>query len=113
VEPVLAKITQIEPVTYDWNSDGKKGYGFIAQDVYRIFPDLRPCLPNAYVPDPVIDEPVQEDGTPEYYQLDYASFTPFTTKAIQELVAKVEQLEERRDELTRLVDELKTHESAV
>jgi hypothetical protein len=52
-----------------------------------------------------IDEPVDEDGNPIHYGLDYGQFTPYIVKALQEMkqdyVAKLAALEARLDALER------------
>ena len=75
---ILDKIQQLNPVEYEWKKNGKRDCGFIAQDYYRVFPDLKP-------PDLQGEEPTDEEGNPKYYSMDYGKITCFLTKAIQEL----------------------------
>ena len=74
----LDKINQLEPVQYEWKNSGDKDFGFIAQDFYKIFPDLTPKGLQG-------EEPMDEKGLPKYYTIDYGKITCFLTKAIQEL----------------------------
>ena len=67
----LASVMALNPVTYTWISDASSTphFGFIAQEVQKIFPDL------------VMQGP---DG---YYALNYAGFAPYLTRAIQEIAS--------------------------
>ena len=40
LENQLSKLKQLKPSTYVWRSSGKKGTGFIAQELMNVFPDL-------------------------------------------------------------------------
>ena len=39
MQNALAKVAQLNPVTYKWKSDGSDGQGFIAHELQAIFPD--------------------------------------------------------------------------
>ena len=78
-------IKKLNPVSYDWlqhmtgNYDFAKGYGFIADDIQQIMPEL-----------------VHEKRGYKYEDfkhLDYTSFHAIAIAAIKELVNKVEKLE--------------------
>jgi hypothetical protein len=86
-------ILGIEPVSFRWKLDGKPEYGFIAQQVYEVFPDLRPKLENKH-PLATNEEPVDICGNPIYYALDYSRMTPFLWQGMRELMEKVKLLEE-------------------
>lgn len=45
------------------------------------------------------DEPVDEEGKPHYYGLDYGKFTPYLMGAAQELTNRVVQLESENTQL--------------
>ena len=90
----LEKILQITPRNYYWNEEAdpitwerlvpdKKtiDYGFIAQEIYEVFPQMVTVGGN----DPKI----------EPWQIDYSKITPLLVKAIQELSAKVANLESK------------------
>lgn len=73
----IAAVMQLNPVTYNWNSEatGTPAHGgFIAQQVLPILPDL------------------VAQGPDGYYTLNYAGFTPYLVKAVQELAAQVTTL---------------------
>ena len=80
----LNKINQLNPVEYKWKKTGCIDYGFIAQEYYRVFPDLTPKGFEG-------EEPLDENDNPKYYTLDYGKITCFLTKAIQELAQQREQ----------------------
>jgi hypothetical protein len=86
-------IRGIEPVAFQWAADGQPEYGFIAQQVYDVFPDLRPTFPQQH-PLSTADAPVDTAGNPLYYALDYGRMTPFLWQGVRELMDKVQRLEE-------------------
>ena len=107
-------IKALHPVKYKWKSDDTNGYGFVAQDVYNVLPHLRPsydgyceceCGNQDLQGNPLgiglfcncqecnVDEPVDKEGNPKYYGLDYGLFTPYLTKALQETINRIETLE--------------------
>ena len=81
----LDTIKKLKPVKYDWlqhmtgNQDFEKGYGFIADDIQEVMPELVH----------------QKRGFKfdDFKYLDYTSFHGIAIKAIQELTEKVEKLE--------------------
>jgi len=85
IENGIDTIKKLNPVSYDWlqhmtgNYDFAKGYGFIADDIQQIMPEL-----------------VHEKRGYKYEDfkhLDYTSFHAIAIAAIKELVNKVERLE--------------------
>ena len=78
-------IKALQPVEYDWISDNTKDYGMIAQEVFKVLPNLRPDLSN-YTDGTEFEEPHFKDGRPFYYTLDYSKFTPYIIKCCQELI---------------------------
>ena len=90
----LEKILQITPRNYYWNEEAdpitwerlapdKKtiDYGFIAQELYEVFPQMVAVG--------------GDDPKTEPCQIDYSRITPLLVKAIQELSAKVANLESK------------------
>jgi hypothetical protein len=63
----LAKVLQLRPVSFNWKSDGTADYGFIAQDVQQVIPEL-----------------VRKDPDTGDLGLLSTEFIPYLTKAIQE-----------------------------
>ena len=110
----LDRINALKPCTYTWIRDEVKGYGFIAQEVHKVFPEMKPVVPysgctckcgeerceSCTLCDDEHEYPKNKDGTDFYYGLDYGMFTPFITKAIQELDAKVEEHHNRKSLVT-------------
>ena len=97
MDSTLDKIMLLKPSKYKWKSTGDTGVGFIAQEVFQQFPEMRTCVPKAT--NPKCDCPVDEDGNPVYHGLDYGKFTPQIIKAIQEMKTmyddKIAVLEQR------------------
>lgn len=77
------KLMKVETKTYSYKNDksSKKHYGFIAQDVKGLFPDL-----------------VQEDET-GFYRINYVEFIPIIIDGFKRLNKKVEDQEKRIEEL--------------
>lgn len=97
MSPMMDKIMALKPSEYNWLADNQKGFGFIAQEVHAVFPELRTVQENGSLN---TDEPTNiETGEPIYYGLDYGLFTPYMVKAIQEIKLdyedKISKLEQR------------------
>jgi len=91
---MIEKINLLRPVIYDWiNSDNESGEGFIAQEVFSVFPSMR-TLPSSWN-GLNIEEPIDEFGKPIYYGLDYSKFTPYLVRAVQELSDEIKLLKEK------------------
>jgi hypothetical protein len=71
MDSMIDNIMKMKPSNYTWLSNGKESQGFIAQEVFEIFPEMR------------------NDDNP-YYGLDYGKFTPYLVKAMQEMKAEYE-----------------------
>lgn len=85
---VLDKVLKLRPVTWNWKAgqDTKKlKYGFIAQEVEKIFPDL-------------VELNEWEDGTPRKF-LSTNDMTPYLVAALKE---QQEQIAQLRDRLSKL-----------
>jgi hypothetical protein len=95
MESMIEKIKMLKPSNYKWKEDDANGFGFIAQEVYNVFPELRPTI-SSYCDtdckDFDLDNPVDKNGNPYHYGLDYGQFTPFLTKALQEVIYNYEDL---------------------
>jgi hypothetical protein len=92
MDRMMDNIMKMKPSNYTWISSGKQGRGFIAQEVFEIFPEMR-------------NE--EFEGT-NYYGLDYSKFTPYLVKAFQELKTdyetKIAGLEARLSALEHTVE---------
>jgi hypothetical protein len=119
----LSIIQQLRPVQFEWKEDGLNDYGFLAQDVYKVLPHLRPnfssyikscsCTPiglnRGVLCDHCLsmnDEPMDDDGKPRHYALDYGKFTPYLVAAVQEqhqqIAQQHQQIQDLQTRLSRL-----------
>jgi len=110
----LDRVNTLKPSTYTWIRDEAKGFGFIAQEVFEVFPELKPVVPysgctckcgaerceSCPLCEDEHDYPKDKDGNDFYFGLDYGLFTPYLTKAIQELDVKVEEKHNRKSLVT-------------
>ena len=87
----LSKLMLLKPSKFKWKADPakKQDYGFIAQEVFQVFPHFQSLE----------GENPQKDGVDVFHGLDYGLFTPQIIKAIQEMKigydAKIASLEAR------------------
>jgi hypothetical protein len=81
----LATVSALNPVTYNWISNGSKGEGFIAHELQTVIPDAVTGTKDA----------VDADGKPVYQGVDYSKIVVHLVAAIQELSAKVTALESK------------------
>jgi len=93
---MLDTIMSLKPCEYRWVSCNELSHGFIAQEVHKLFPEMRYGANGCED----IENPCDcETGEPVYYGLDYGRFTPYIVKAFQELKqdydAKLSKLEAR------------------
>jgi hypothetical protein len=122
IQGALDIVKRLNPVHFKWTADNEYDFGFIAQDVYQVLPFMRPnfssylsnctCtridIVNGILCDHCIsmnDEPVNDDGTPRYYGLDYGKFTPYLVGAVKELSAENVALKEEISSLKTTVTE--------
>jgi hypothetical protein len=81
----LAKVALLKPCTYKWNADGSDGQGFIAHELAEVVPD---CVVGE-------KDAVDAEGKPRYQGVDTSFLVATLTAAIQELTARVAQLESK------------------
>ena len=81
----LAKVAQLNPVTYKWNVDGSDGQGFIAHELAEVVPD---CVVGE-------KDAVDEDGNPQYQGIDTSFLVATLTAAIQEQQSIITSLTDR------------------
>jgi hypothetical protein len=88
VESILDKVLQLTPKTFNYKDikDNKLYYGFVAQDMEEIFPELVRTAEGISMCN---DEEIVDQKSIESYSLVWASIL---TKAIQELKAEVDAL---------------------
>lgn len=97
VKPIkssLHKVLALQPVTWYWKNDTKKKslqYGFIAQEVERIFPEM-------------VSEAKWQDGTDRKF-LSVGEMTPHVVEAIKEQNEAIVETSERLVSLLAMLQE--------
>ena len=94
---LLDKIMQLRPVVYEMknhNPNHKNTFGFIAQDVKKIFPELVTVKQDTASGYP---------GITDLHALNYSEFGVLAIKAIQEQQQQIELFKKELDELKKLV----------
>ena len=89
VSGALEKLSKLNPVNYNWRKDefqdkgfnDKKQWGFVAQEVEKVMPELVGA---------------DED---DYLTLNYNGFVPLLTKAMQEQQTEIDKQQKEIDEL--------------
>jgi hypothetical protein len=79
----LAKVSQLNPVTYKWKIDGSNGQGFIAHELQTFVPE---CVHGE-------KDAVDADDKPIYQGVDTSFLVATLTAAIQEQQALITQLQ--------------------
>jgi hypothetical protein len=79
ITDAISKLSELNPIIFSWKSDetNKENLGLVAQDVEKVFPQ-------------VID--INSEGM---LGIRYSELTPVLVKAIQELTARVQELENK------------------
>jgi len=81
----LDKIAQLNPVTYNWKSDGSDGQGFIAHELQAVIPD---CVSGE-------KDAVDDEGNPKHQGVDTSFLVATLVKAVQEQQTIILALEAR------------------
>jgi len=81
----LDKIAQLNPVTYNWKSDGSDGQGFIAHELQAVIPD---CVSGE-------KDAVDDEGNPKHQGVDTSFLVATLVKGMQEQQAIITALEAR------------------
>jgi hypothetical protein len=102
------KLRNIEPVTFDWKVDGRPDIGFIAQDIYNSYPQLRPNYRPIGDLSFNDEEPVDASGNPIYYTIDYGRMTPFLWQGMKEIMQKIDRLETENKQLIERISKLES-----
>jgi hypothetical protein len=85
----LAKVEQLNPVTYTWKSNGSSSQGFIAHELQAVVPD---CVSGE-------KDAVNEDGSIKAQGIDTSFLVATLTAAIQEQQAIITDLKARIETL--------------
>lgn len=81
----IDRLKQLNPVKYKWKKSGAIAEGFIAHEFQEVVPDGVTGSKDE----------VDENGNPVYQQIDKSTVIPLLTKALQEAITKIEELEAR------------------
>ena len=93
----ITRVKNLKPYKFEWKSDlGTKVDGFFAHEAQTV------------VPESVVGtkDEVDSDGEPKYQGIDQAKLVPLLTASIQELIVKVETLEQENIALRARVTNL-------
>jgi hypothetical protein len=111
MDSMMENIMRMKPSKFGWITNEDNGYGFIAQEVYEIFPHLRHKHPGCKESCDV--NPCDCSGNPVYYALDYGQFTPYIVKALQEMkIGYDAKLQEQSHQITQLMARVSALESS-
>lgn len=88
----IEKLKQLKPSTWTWKEDGSHGQGFVAHEVQKVISQAVSGTKDA----------VDNDGSPIYQGIDQSKLVPLLTSALQEAIAKIEDLETRVQELEKV-----------
>jgi hypothetical protein len=83
-------IKALNPCAFTFTESNKQAVGFIAQEAMKVIPTLKD---DGIAANGDVENPCNADGTPAYYSLDYAQFTPHVVKCMQEMLVRIETLE--------------------
>ena len=81
----LNAVSALKPCTYEWKVSGLGGEGFIAHELQEV-------IPHAVMGE---KDAVHEDGSIRPQGIDYGKIVVHLVAAIQELTAKVDELEKK------------------
>ena len=108
----ISIVKQLKPKNFNFINDENKTThsGFLAHEVQEVLPSLVNGVKDEVVTQESVDAGTQPEdskaGDPIYQGLDYGKFTPILTKALQELITKVETLEQENIALRERVTNL-------
>ena len=108
----ISIVKQLKPKNFNFINDENKTThsGFLAHEVQEVLPSLVNGVKDEVVTQESVDAGTQPEdskaGDPIYQGLDYGKFTPILTKALQELITKVETLEQENIALPASVTNL-------
>jgi hypothetical protein len=106
---MIDKIMELKPREYNWISDNESGYGFIAQEVHETFPHMKEdvsCYCGEDMENMDMDNPIDKEGKPIYFGVDYGCFTPYIVKAIQEQQAMISSQQKQIDRQAKQIEML-------
>ena len=98
------KIKMLQPSEYTWRDSYVRDYGFVAQQVFEIYPHMRTKFHSPTMDNTTLDEPINIHGEPQYYSLDYSKMTTMLCKGLQEAMDIIEKQQVEIDGLKRKID---------
>lgn len=98
----LENIKSLSARAFNWKSTGELDNGFIAQEIYRVYPELNILKNNDKYEDKLY--PVKSDGSDFIHTIDYGRMTPYLWSAVQELTLTVERQQKQIDDLIKLLN---------
>jgi hypothetical protein len=105
MESQWSNILSLRPVAFDWKHTQSRDIGFIAQDLYQVYPNMRQKFESIQEDDEsCLDEPTDESGKPLYYGIDYGRLTPLLCKGLQETMQEIDSLKRERQILHEYLD---------
>ena len=88
------RLKQLNPVTFNWINSGEASEGFLAHEVGAVVPiSTSGTKDEVYDEESAADNPKVNEGDPKYQSVDPAKLVPLLVKTIQELEARITQLE--------------------
>lgn len=96
-------LDKLNPVNFRLKENGNLCDGFIADEVYEIYPIATSGVPGA----------MNEDGSPDYMMLDTKPFIPILTQCIKGNRGKIQDLETQNEKLQSEIDLLKSDLDAI
>ncbi|HEY5461697.1 MAG TPA: tail fiber domain-containing protein [Hanamia sp.] len=116
LDNALTRLQQLPVKEYDFNQDVARQttmnlpqphqFGFIAQDVQKIFPNLVTGVVAPKIDYSAGANQPKNEGTTSFLAVNYISFIPLLTKAVQELNATNESLQKQIADLTARIEAL-------
>lgn len=112
-DDILKKIGKIKPKSYHLITDihsgmggeRKKSFGFIAQELMEVFPEL---VVHKGIPNPLgKKEALKNPEFSNYYLVNYTGLIPILTEAIQKQQEKIEALERQVEKIETLENKIR------
>ena len=97
IDDAVARVLELEPLLYSFIGSEEVNEGFIAHEVQAI-------VPNAVTGDKDAVDP--ETDAPILQQLDLSKLVPLLTQALKEAIWKIDDLQEKVEELQDAVSEI-------
>lgn len=97
----IDNIQKLKPRKFKWKRGGENDVGFIAQEVFQIYPDMNPIKDNEKYSDKLY--PKKEDGKDFLFGMDYGKMTPMLWKGLSELIDIVKQQQTEINNLKEII----------